>query len=36
MGKVGSRQVQEGEEQELAEGQGYWDALNVQVQHLEE
>ena len=28
--------VAQGGEQELAEGQGYWDALNVQVQHLEE
>jgi len=36
MGEVGSVQVQGREEQELAEEQAYWDALNVQVQHLEE
>ena len=29
-------QVQEREEQELAEEQAYWDVLKVQVQHLEE
>lgn len=36
MGEVGSVQVQEREEQELAEEQAYWDVLKVQVQHLEE
>ena len=32
---MGLRQVQEGGEQGLEEEQGYWEALNFQVQHSE-